>query len=283
MTEASNDVAQAKAADIGSHIIQIDADHALEYADKIGEFLKEQLHKSGMDGYVLGLSGGIDSAVCAYLCKRAGIDLYTLVMPYGKTMDGSGSSARVAEIISDLGLEDHSLCIDIKPACKSAELRREELLHKFPCNHPRTGANFKLAGENRRARQRMIELYDFAQVHRLLVLGTSNLSEYVTGYFTKYGDDASDVEPLLYIPKSGVYALGKALGVPKSVLEAAPSAELSSDQTDEDDLGFSYAALEDFLLSDTLFAPDCDIPRIRIVQRIAQSQHKRGPRPVFKG
>ena len=255
-------------------------ENALEYADKIGEFLKTQLAYSRMEGYVLGLSGGLDSAVAAYLCKRAGIELYVLMMPYGQTMKSTGSELRAAMVISDLGLEDKAVLIDIKPACEIANIRREEYAKKYPSNHPHANANFKLASENRRARQRMIELYDFAQVHRLLVLGTDNLDEHCLGYFTKYGDGASDIEPLQFCLKSEVKILGKALGIPESILACAPSAELSDGQTDETDLGFSYDDFDSWALVGSSGSPDIDE---KITQRWLISKHKREFPPAFNG
>lgn len=256
----------------------ITPENALEYADKIGEFLKARLANSGMEGYVLGLSGGLDSAVAAYLCKRAGIELYVLMMPYGQTMKSTGSELRAGMVISDLGLEDKGILIDIKPACELANGRRKEYAKKFPSNHPHAAANLRLASENRRARQRMIELYDFAQVHRLLVLGTDNLDEHCLGYFTKYGDGASDVEPLQFCLKREVRTLGKALGVPEAILACAPSAELSDGQTDEGDLGFSYDAFDDWALTGSSGSSDIDE---KIAQRWRISQHKREFPPAF--
>ncbi len=258
----------------------ITPENALEYADKIGEFLKKGLAKSGMEGYVLGISGGLDSAVAAYLCKRAGIELYLLMMPYGQTMRDTGSDARAGLVIANLGLENQSILIDIKPACEIANRRRDEYAKKFPSNHAHAAANLRLASENRRARQRMIELYDFAQVHRLLVLGTDNLDEHCLGYFTKYGDGASDIEPLQFCTKREVRILGKAMGVPESILTCAPSAELSDGQTDEGDLGFSYDAFDNLVL--TGFSGSQEIYQ-KIKRRWSMSQHKREFPPAFNG
>ena len=257
-------------------------ENALECADKIGKFLKEYLVKSdNMEGYVLGLSGGLDSAVAAYLCRRAGIKLYVLMMPYGQTMKESGSALRAGMVIDDLGLEDHAALIDIKPICDIASARRAEFLKRFPpSNHPHAEANYKLAGENRRARQRMAELYDFAQPRRLLVLGTDNLDEHCLGYFTKYGDAGSDIEPLQFCLKGEVRVLGEALGVPEAILKCAPSAELSPDQTDEKDLGFSYDDFDRFALTGTSSSDKIDAS---IRRRYDISQHKRNPPPAFNG
>lgn len=253
-------------------------ENALEYADKIGAFLKERLAASGMEGYVLGLSGGLDSAVAAYLCKRAGIPLYVLQMPYGETMKTTGSGSRADEVIKDLGLENFAVTIDIKPACEPALARRKELAAQFPSYHPHAAANFRLASENRPARQRMVELYDFGQVHRLLVLGTDNLDEHCLGYFTKYGDGGSDIEPLQYCLKSEVRTLGKALGIPESILSCAPSAELSDGQTDEKDLGFSYDDFDRFAMTGTSGSKEIDA---EIARRYYGSQHKREFQPAF--
>lgn len=252
--------------------------NALKYADKIGDFLREQLLKSGREGYVLGLSGGLDSAVAAYLCKRAGLNLYIMMLPYGDTMKNTGSAKRAQEVIENLGLGDKTVSINIKPFCDIADLKRAEYAQIYP--NPKMPQNLKLAAENRRARQRMIELYDFAQAHRLLVLGTGNLDEYCLGYFTKYGDGASDVEPLMFCLKNEVRTLGEALGVPESILTCAPSAELSDGQTDEEDLGFGYDCFDRFAITGTSNVPAIDQ---KIIRRYESTKHKRQFPPAFNG
>ena len=127
----------------------------------------------------------------------------------------------------------------------------------------------------------MLELYDFGQVHRLLVLGTGNLDEYCLGYFTKHGDDSCDVEPLQFCLKREVRILGKALGVPEAILSCAPSAELSDGQTDEGDLGFSYDAFDDWVLGGASGLSDTDARNI--VRRYYASEHKRAQVPAFNG
>jgi NAD+ synthase len=253
-------------------------ENALEVADKMGDFLKQRLKDSGMEGYVLGISGGLDSAVAAYLCNRAGINLYLIMMPYGDTMSKTGSQFRAQLCINDLGLEDKSITIDIKPACEMGIVTRMKYAELYPNVHPHAETNLRLASENRRARQRMMELYDFGQVHRLLVLGTDNLGEHCLGYFTKYGDGASDIEPLQYCLKSEVRTLAKALGVPNGIITCAPSAELYDGQTDETDLGFSYDDFDAFALNGTSGSAEIDE---MIKRRYYGSQHKREFPPAF--
>lgn len=261
----------------------INRENALEYADKIGDFLKQKLTETGAKGYVLGLSGGLDSAVAAYIAVRAGIDLYGLVLPYGNTMVESGSMDRVNEVIVGLGLERKVKVIDIKEACDSDPATDPaflELLYKFLDAPKPTENNLRLARENRRARQRMVKLYEYAQIFGLLVLGTDNLDEHCLGYFTKYGDGASDIEPLQYCLKSEVRILGEALGIPRSILVTPPSAELSTNQTDEGDLGFSYDDFDRFALKGTSGIEAIDL---EIKRRFKQTQHKREFPPAFMG
>lgn len=258
----------------------ITPENVVEIADRISASLKQRLVDTGMDGYALGLSGGLDSAVAAYLCKRAGVELYVLMMPYGQTMKTTSSETRAGLVITNLGLEDKSILIDIKPACEIANQRRTEYVRKFPSNHPQEESNLRLASENRRARQRMIELFDFAQVHRLLVLGTDNLDEHCLGYFTEHGDAASHFEPLQFCLKRELRLLAQAIGVPADIITCAPSAELSDGQTDEDDLGFSYDAFDDFALTGTSGSEEIDQ---KIRQRWKMSQRKRTFPPAFNG
>jgi len=259
---------------------RVTPENAVEIADKISNYLKQRLINTGMDGYVLGLSGGLDSAVAAYLCKRAGVELYVLMMPYGQTMASTGSAVRAGLVITELGLEDKSILIDIKPECDRADKRRMEYAKRFPSNHPEAERNLRLASENRRARQRMIELFDFAQPHRLLVLGTDNLDEHCLGYFTEHGDAASHIEPLQYCLKGEVRTIARAIGVPEAIITCAPSAELSPDQTDEGDLGFSYDAFDAFALNGTSGSDEIDK---KIVWRWIASQRKRMFPPAFNG
>ena len=196
---------------------RIDITNVGEYIEKISAFLKGKLEATGRDAYVIGISGGLDSAVAAALAKRAGVPLYGLVLPYGDTMMQSGSGKRAMELIEGLNMRNFYSEVDIKPYCDIADANRARLMEQFPCDHVNTPQNLRLASENRRARQRMAELFDFAQTHRSLVLGTDNLDEHCLGYFTKYGDGASDIEPLQYCLKSEVRLLGDILCIPKSI------------------------------------------------------------------
>ena len=257
---------------------RIDTFNVCEYISKIGKFLRQGLEESGRDFYVLGISGGLDSAVAAALAKREGLPLYGLMLPYGDTMKESGSYNRSMELIESLGMENDYAIVDIMPYCAIADANRAMLMKKFPCDHVNTPQNLRLASENRRARQRMAELFDFAQTHRALVLGTDNLDEHCLGYFTKYGDGASDREPLQYCLKGEVRLIAEALNVPTSIRVCAPSAELSADQTDEKDLGFSYDDFDKFALNGT--SNDEEIDKL-IRARWEMTQHKRAFPPAF--
>jgi NAD+ synthase len=191
-------------------------------------FLKSKVHAAGFDGLVLGLSGGIDSALAAALAKDAlGADrVLGILMPWRTSSEASVIDAR--EVAEHLGIQtiDH-------PISSMVDAFTNELTHPSPL---RLG--------NIMARVRMICIFDEGARLNYLPLGTSNRSELLLGYGTLHGDLASVLNPLGRLYKQQVFALSRHLGLPKAVLEKAPSADLEAGQTDEADIGWDYATID---------------------------------------
>ncbi|NJE85865.1 NAD+ synthase [Thermococcus sp. CX2] len=195
----------------------------------IASFIREKVEEARAEGVVVGVSGGIDSATTAYLAVKAlGKDkVLGLIMPYYE--NGDVEDAKL--VCKNLGI-DYKL-INIKPIVDEFEKAVGEL-------------DVKSKG-NIMARTRMILLYAYANSMNRLVLGTSNRSELLTGYFTKWGDGASDYAPLINLYKTEVWELAKRLGVPEKIIQKKPTAGLWEGQTDEDELGISYRLLDEVL------------------------------------
>lgn len=194
-------------------------------------FIKDQIQKTGMNGVVLGLSGGIDSALSAYLSADAlGADNVLAVrMPYRTSSQASLTDADA--VIEALGLR--SITVDISGMA-------DALINQFPdMNNLRRG--------NIMARCRMVILYDQSATHGLLPVGTSNKTEFLLGYSTIYGDSGVAMQPIADLYKYQVRQLSRAMGVPASVIDKAPSADLWEGQTDEEELGFSYDDVDQVL------------------------------------
>jgi NAD+ synthase len=194
-------------------------------------FIRDEVTKSGMKRAVLGLSGGIDSALSAYLSAEAlGAENVLVVrMPYQTSSPESLQHAE--EVIAALNLP--SLTIPITPMA-------QPLLDRFPdMSNVRRG--------NIMARTRMIVLYDQSVAWGGLVMGTSNKTEFLLGYSTIYGDSGVALHPIADLYKAQVRQLAIALGVPRSIIDKAPSADLWEGQTDEDELGFTYADADQVL------------------------------------
>ncbi len=212
------------------------------YSDYLVAWLEQQrttLYQ--LDGYVLGVSGGIDSAVCAHLLAKTGQPVHAYMLPTSVNSDSDISHAQAVLDSAQLTGE----IISIQPMYDSVMAGVGNALHPDP-------ERVNVLKGNLMARLRMVTLYTIAQSHRAVVVGTDNAAESYTGYFTKFGDGAADVLPLAQLRKEQVYELAKVLGVPQVVIDKQPSAGLWQGQTDEGELGFSYAQLDAFLRGETL-------------------------------
>lgn len=206
--------------------------NAVVAAHWLESFLRDELVvRRGMTRAVLGLSGGVDSAVTAYLCVRAlGSENVTAIrMPYATSSPASLTDAQL--VIDALGIAQRTL--DISAAV-------DGYLQYEPDADARRRGNVM-------ARMRMLALFDQSAKLRALPVGTGNKTERLLGYFTWHADDAPPVNPIGDLFKSQVWELARYLGVPGSIVEKAPSADLETNQTDESDLGITYAKADAIL------------------------------------
>ena len=247
----------------------ITEENAKEYCDVIGTWIKEHIKNAHANGVVLGMSSGIDCSVVAGLCKNAGVNIHLVLLPYGKDMNKSKSYSDAMELINKFEFDYHMF--DIKPAVDNIQIS-DDITKDSNKN------NVKLAKANIRPRMRMTYLYQYAQINNLLVIGTSNLSERTVGYSTKWGDGASDLNPLGMITKSEVYILAKYLGIPECIINKKPSADLWEGQTDEEELGIKYEKIDEFILRGTSGNEEID-NLIKIKNE--RAMHKLNPIPIF--
>ena len=206
-----------------------DAETALK---TLKRFLTGKLLQSGLDGYVIGLSGGIDSALSATLAVEAvGKEkVFGILMPYKSSSESSIIDAM--ELVNKLGIE--STQIDISP-----------MINAY---YPELTDENKLRAGNKMARERMSILFDYAHKMNRLVLGTGNRTEISLGYTTLFGDSACSLNPLGQLYKTEVRELSKVLGVPSSIINKPPSADLWAGQTDEDEIGVTYPQIDHLLV-----------------------------------
>ncbi len=237
-------------------------------AAELTSWLKEQVEASGGKGAVFGLSGGLDSAVVAALCRRAFAEnCLGVIMPCHSSPEDHEDAELVA---SKLRLPVRRVNLDA-PYDKILESLADEEEGKLS-----TDDSLKLVRANIKPRLRMIVLYYFAALYHYRVIGTSNKSEYRIGYFTKHGDGACDFLPLADLVKKEVYRLARYLEIPERVLNKPPSGGLWSGQTDEEELGLSYAQIDSYLLGEKSSAAD----RIQLLE--VNSVHKRSLPKIFK-
>jgi NAD+ synthase len=191
-------------------------------------FIRDEVGKVGFERVVLGLSGGVDSALVAALAARAlGPErVIPVIMPYRSSSPESEADART--VCAQLGLEP--IVVDISPQVDAYFERFAD------ADRGRRG--------NKMARERMSVLYDMSWAHRALVIGTSNKTELLLGYGTIHGDMAHALNPLGDLYKTQVFAMARALDLPQRVVEKPPSADLWEGQSDEQELGFQYAVVD---------------------------------------
>ena len=197
--------------------------------ESIEKFLSKQIEKNRAKGVILGLSGGIDSAVLAYICKRK-LKEKTLALIMPDTSITPTETEDALKMISLTGIE-HKL-IDVKP------IVNEYTMYLEP--------NEKARG-NLRARIRTNILYYYANSKNYLVLGSSDKSEHLIGYFTKFGDGASDLTPIISLYKLQVREIAKYLGVPDNIISKKSSPHLWKDHEAEEELGASYEEIDSIL------------------------------------
>ena len=195
-------------------------------------FIRDSITKAGMSRAVIGLSGGIDSALSAYLAATAlgAENVLALRMPYKTSSADSLNDAEA--VIEDLGLPNQTLAI--------SEMA-DPLIERFPDMS-------KLRRGNIMARMRMVTLYDQSMAWGGLVMGTSNKTEFLLGYSTIYGDSGVALHPIADLYKYQVRQLARSLGVPRAIIEKPPSADLWVGQTDEAELGFTYDEADQVLM-----------------------------------
>jgi NAD+ synthase len=239
----------------------------------IVEWLKTKIKDAGLLGLVLGVSGGIDSAVVGALIKKAFPEQSLgLIMPcYSSDQDISD-----AHLVCDtLGLR--KLVINLEDPHQAILDKVNKGLAQF-YTPDEIGGNHRITDANLKARLRMSTLYAVANSRNYLVAGTDNAAEVYTGYFTKYGDGGVDLLPLSQFNKREVRALAQILGIPENIIAKAPTAGLWTGQTDEVEMGVSYTEIDDFLEGKSV--PKSAHQRIKHLHHI--SEHKRVLPPVYQ-
>lgn len=203
--------------------------------ERITDFIRQKVQEAGSSGAVIGLSGGIDSALTAYLTVEAlGADKVLGLLLPEKGISSKQDIDDATEVAKILGIE-HKI-IDIS-----------EVLCSFTSSIPDYDKNNLLSNGNLKARTRMCILYYHANLMCRMVVGTGNKTELLLGYFTKYGDGGVDIEPIGGLYKTQVRSLSRFMGVPSGIIEKTPTAGLWQGQTDEKELGVTYEVADKIL------------------------------------
>lgn len=246
---------------------------------QIVNWLKSYAEVSKVNGFVVGISGGVDSAVTSTLCAQTGLKVLCVEMPIHQH---ASHVSRAKEHIDQL----KKRFTNVSSIESDLTLVFETFKKEVPTNFEESKLNLTLA--NTRARLRMTTLYYYAGVHGLLVAGTGNkVEDFGVGFFTKYGDGGVDLSPIADLMKSEVFALANYLEVPTSILVAQPSDGLFGDEkTDEQQLGASYDELEWAMLEDEENKPSTNYTErekevLKIYKRLNKNnQHKINSIPI---
>jgi NAD+ synthase len=244
--------------------------------DRITTWIQDYATKAGMKSLVVGISGGIDSAVVSALCARTGLHTVAVTMPIRQRPDLHDLSMRQGQwLTSNFDNVRHEI-IDLTTVFD--EFERRLLTY-----------NNLLGFANSRSRLRMVTLYQIAQSVGGLVVGTGNkVEDFGVGFYTKYGDGGVDISPIADCYKTEVWQMGRDLGVLEDIINAAPTDGLWDDgRTDEDQIGLTYAELELAMrMSNGEIEPSNDDKLLANINKFlawnARNSHKMNPIPVFK-
>ena len=249
--------------------------------DKVIQHIVKKLNaycdKAGLKGFVIGVSGGIDSAVTSTLTAKTGREVIALNLPILQAKSQDSLSSKHSARLENKFPNVQGIRVDLSEAFLS-------LGRTLPSD-----IQDELSMANTRSRLRMLALYAYATHHRFLVVGTGNkVEDFGVGFFTKYGDGGVDISPIADLLKSEVFLLGQALGVLEDILNAPPTDGLWEDnRTDENQIGATYAELEWAMAAETHEKTENLTERqnevLAIYRRLhARNQHKMDPIPVIK-
>ncbi len=248
----------------------------LSVINYITTWLSDYCHKRGLNGFVIGVSGGIDSAVTATLCAKTSKRVWVLNMPIYQAREQYALAAQHIEWLKEKYENVEDADVDLTASFKSLEATLPESIQDG------------LTMANTRSRLRMLTLYAFASHHKLLAAGTGNkVEDFGVGFYTKYGDGGVDLSPIADLMKSEVYAVGKELGIIDGILKAPPTDGLWEDgRTDEGQIGATYAELEWGMTFDAAHVSEASLTdRQKEVLTIYRkfhlaNRHKMAPIPV---
>ncbi|WP_339612041.1 NAD(+) synthase [uncultured Planktosalinus sp.] len=247
----------------------------------IVNWLKEYATNSKMEGFVIGISGGIDSAVTSALCAKTGLRTLCVEMPIHQAINQVNRGKEHIESLQKKHANVSCIEVNLTPVFETFKTQ-------IPTNQMLPFLDLTLA--NTRARLRMTTLYYFAGLHRYLVAGTGNkVEDFGVGFYTKYGDGGVDISPIADLMKSEVYELGNYLNISDSILNAKPTDGLfGDDRSDEEQLGASYDELEwamkmDQEGGDIVNFSDREKVVFSIYKKLnSTNQHKMNPIPICK-
>ena len=262
----------------------------------IVKWIRDYANKAKIETLVVGISGGIDSSVVSALCAETGLKTIVVQMPIRQNRKLNNlSSAQAGWLLEHHPNNVTHMSMDLTPVFTAFEKKVDPFCYPDSGNAPQT----ELAFANSRARLRMMTLYQIAQSHGGIVVGTGNrVEDFGVGFFTKYGDGGVDISPIGDCLKTDVWAMGRELGLLQDIIDAPPTDGLwADDRNDEDQLGMTYPDLERMMSLDLLKRAkgvDSDMPgsaklsaddrkKLKRYQELrAQNMHKMDPIPVCK-
>ena len=236
-----------------------------EEFDRRVAYIRAKLQEAHADGIIFGNSGGKDSALVGILCKAACDNTVGIIMPCASSVNYGQDKDDGSALAAQFGIETRT--VDLSPV-REAELKALEGAVKLT----------DMSVANIAPRLPMTTLYTIGQAENRLVAGTGNRSEIYMGYFTKWGDGANDFNPIADLCAGEIFEFLRFLKAPASIVEKAPSAGLYEGQTDEQEMGVSYAAIDGFLQGGTVSEHD----RAIIARYHSRSEHKRRPISTFE-